>query len=91
MLELLTTAEHTTQRVIVLASQLVASAENTYTYKMVEGPFTNFQVKLSVFEKGTGCTAVYEASGDLNDEMQAMVREGAQGAFDALVVDAPLQ
>ena len=69
-----------------LKEELVASTANSYTYKMVEGPFApGFQVTVAVAEKdSSACTASYEATGDLDAEASEMVRQGAQEAFDAL-------
>ena len=68
-----------------LKEELVALSDCSYTYRMVEGPFTNFQVTVSVAEKGeTACTASYTATGDLDAEATEIVRQGAAEAFDAL-------
>ncbi len=70
-----------------MKEELVSSGENTLVYRMIEGPFKNFQVTISAEEAagGSGSVAVYCAVGDMDVAEQEMVREGAAEAFEGLV------
>ena len=69
-----------------LKEELVSRSEHSYTYRMVEGPFTNFEVTISAapLPDGAGSVAIYVASGDLDDEAQNMVKAGALEALDGV-------
>ena len=67
-----------------LKEELVSSHEYTYTYRMLKGPFKNFEVTLSAEAGEGGSVAVYSATGELDEEQQGMVREGAIEAFEGL-------
>lgn len=67
------------------ATALDAGSQHTMTYKMLEGPFTNFCVTLSAEASSTGgSVAIYAASGELDEEQQGMVREGAVEALNGV-------
>ena len=57
---------------------------NAMTYRMLEGPFEDFEVTLAVRSLAKGCEVLYSATGRLNQEEQAMVREGAIEALGGL-------
>lgn len=69
-----------------LKEALVSSSEHSYTYRMVEGPFSNFEVTISAapLPDGKGSVAIYAASGDLDDAAQDMVKMGALEALDGV-------
>ena len=52
-----------------LKEELVSRSEYSYTYRMVEGPFTHLEVTISaaLLPDGAGSVAIYVANGDLDD------------------------
>merc|ERR1711934_740528 len=67
-----------------MKEELVAKGEMSYTYKMLEGPFENFTVVLSVVGGEGTSTIKYDCTGDLNEEQQEMVKKGTGDVFEAL-------